>query len=183
MNHGHAAELGIYGALAEFDAPESVVAAAERAYAEGYRKMEAYSPMPVDGLAEAIGFRRNNMAAIVFLAGSLGCLTAFLLQWYTAAVDYPIIVAGKPYLSWPSFIPIMFELTVLFGAFAGVFGMLGLNGLPRPYHPVFNAARFSSASRDGFFLMIQADDPQFEIDRTRRFLESLSTKSITEVEP
>ncbi len=172
----------LYGILAEFLHPHEVVAAAERAYEAGYRRMDAYSPMPVDGLAEAIGFRHNRMALVVLIGGICGAAFAYFMQWYTAVVDYPIIVAGKPYHSWPAFVPITFELTVLGAALFAVLGMLGLNGLPRPNHPVFNAPSFELALRSRFFLCIQAVDPQFDRSQTRLFLESLSPNSVTDVE-
>jgi hypothetical protein len=181
----HAPDPGVgatYGMLAEFDTPEAVVAAAQSAYADGYRKMDAYSPMPVDGLAEAMGFTRNYVSLMVFVAGLSGALIAYMMQWYTSAIDYPIIVAGKPYHSWPSFVPITFELTILFAAGIAVFGMLGLNGLPRPHHPIFNAPNFAAASQDRFFLCIEAVDPRYDEARTRQFLESLHPLTVTEVE-
>lgn len=172
----------VYGILAEFLRPEDVVAAAERAYAAGYRNLDAYSPLPVDGLAEALGFKRNGIAPVVLVGGILGGLFAYWMQWYTATIDYPIMVAGKPYHSWPSFIPITFELTILGASFAAVLGMLWLNGLPRPHHPVFNAPEFALASRSRFFLSFQAIDPKFDLTTTREFVEGLNPKSITLVE-
>jgi hypothetical protein len=182
MNHAPT-KAKLHGLMAGFTTPEAVVAAAEAAHAAGYRKMDAYSPFPIHGLAEAIGFKRNRMAPIVFVGGLLGFLTAYFLQWYTSVVDYPIIVAGKPYHSWPSFIPITFELTVLGAASAAVFGMLGINGLPRPHHPVFNAPGFERASKDRFFLCIESGDPKFDPTETRRFLETLHPYEVSDVEP
>lgn len=173
----------LYGIMVEFLKPEEVVAAAERAYAEGYRNMDAYSPLPVDGLAEAMGFKRNRMAAVVLIGGIVGAVLAYGMQWYTATIDYPIIVAGRPYHSWPTFIPITFELTILGASLAAVLGMLGLNGLPRPHHPVFNVPKFALASRSRFFLCLQGIDPKFDPEKTRRFLESLNPHSIWDVEP
>lgn len=170
-----------YGILAEFDTPEHVVEAAQAAYAAGYRNMDAYSPFPVEGLAEAIGFRRNRMPLVVLLGGIAGGLTAYFMQWYTAVVDYPIIVAGRPYHSWPAFVPITFELTVLGAALAAVFGMLGLNGLPRPHHPVFNVPGFALASRNRFFLCIQAIDPKFDRDAVRTFLAGQNPREVHDV--
>ena len=175
------AEKDPYSWLAEFHHPHEIVEASRRAYEAGYRSMEAYSPMPVEGLAEALGFTRNRMPLIVFIGGLCGALFAYFMQWYTATIDYPIIVAGKPYHSWPAFVPITFELTVLGAAFAGVFGMLALNGLPRPNHPVFNVPAFEMASRSRFFLSILATDPLFDVERTRQFLESLHPHSVTAV--
>ncbi|MBX6311343.1 MAG: DUF3341 domain-containing protein [Isosphaeraceae bacterium] len=168
--------------MAEFVTPDAVLEAAQQAYERGYRKMEAYSPLPIEGLAEALGFEKNRMAAIVFIGAITGAITGFFMQWYSAVIDYPIDVGGRPFNSWPSFIPITFEMTILFGAFAAVLGMLGLNGLPRPHHPVFNVPNFDLASRNHFFLCIQANDPLFDPEQTRRFLEELNPKEISEVE-
>jgi hypothetical protein len=176
------ADPHLYGLMAEFLRPEQIVEAAQKAYAEGYRSMDAYSPLPVDGLAEAIGFKRNRMAAIVLAGGLLGGLGAFFMQWYSAVIDYPIIIGGRPYNSWPAFIPITFELTILGAATAAVLGMLGLNGLPRPHHPVFNVPSFALASRSRFFLCILANDPKFDPDRTRQFLQELDPKDISRVD-
>ena len=129
--------------MAEFDSPEAVVEATRHAYERGYRMMEAYTPFPVEGLAEALGFRHNKIPAVVLIGGIVGGLGGFFMQWYSAVLSYPIDVGGRPFNSWPAFIPITFEMTVLFAALAAVFGMLGLNGLPRPHHPVFNVPRTS----------------------------------------
>ena len=173
----------IHGLLAEYTTPEELVEAARRAYAEGYRKMDGYSPMPVDGLAEAIGFTHNRLPLIVLIGGLLGAATAYAMIYYTAVINYPLNVGGRGLNSWPAFVPIMFELTILFASFAAVLGMLGLNGLPMPYHPVFNAPGFATASRNRFFLCIEARDPKFDIQTTRAFLEELGPKSVVEVEP
>jgi hypothetical protein len=172
----------VYGLLAEFLRPEQAVAAAKAAYAAGYRQMDAFAPMPVEGLAEAIGFRRNRLPLVVLLGGLTGAVTALFMQWFSAVIHYPIIVGGRPFASWPAFIPVTFELTVLFAAFAAVLGMLGLNGLPRPHHPVFNAPGFALASRSRFFLCIQANDRQFDLAGTERFLRSLDPREVTVVE-
>ncbi len=161
----------IFGMVAEFDSPEAIVRAAEAAYEAGYREMDAYSPIPVNGLAEAIGFRRNWIATIILAAGLTGGIGGFFMQWFSAVVHYPIIVGGRPFNSWPAFMPITFELTVLLSAFAAVIGMLGLNGLPRPHHPIFNAPGFDRASQDRFFLSVQSNDPLYDEQATRQFLE------------
>jgi hypothetical protein len=176
-------KLPVYGLLAEYTEPDALVAAARRAYEAGYRKMDAYSPMPVDGLAEAIGFTRNRLPLIVLVGGLLGAATAYTMMYYSAVINYPFNIGGRPYHSAPAFVPITFELTILFAAFAAVLGMLGLNGLPQPYHPVFNAPGFALASRNRFFLCIEAADPKFDAAETRRFLEGLGPKSVVEVEP
>jgi hypothetical protein len=171
--------LAPYGVIAMFLQPELVVAAAKAAYARGYRRVEAYSPMPVDGLSEALGFRRNALPLVVFIAGLCGGVGGLFLQWFASAVHYPIIVAGRPFASWPAFIPITFELTILVAAFGAVFGMLALNGLPRPHHPIFNAPNFALASRSRFFLCIQAVDPLFDLEQTREFLSGLGAKEVS----
>ena len=177
------ANRATHGLMAEYTRPEALVAAAEQAYAAGYRKMDAYSPLPVDGLAEAIGFKRNGLPAIVLVGGFLGALVGYAMMYVTAVYAYPYNVGGKPFHSAPAFVPITFETTILFASLAAVFGMLGLNGLPMPYHPVFNAPGFALASRNRFFLCIEAADPKFDRDETRRFLEGLGPKSDVEVEP
>ncbi len=170
-----------YGMIAEFLQPEHVVAAAKGAYAAGYRQMDAYSPMPVNGLAEALGFRRNRLPLVVLVGGVLGGAGGLFMQWFSAVVHYPIIVGGRPFASWPSFIPITFEMTILCAAFGAVFGMLALNGLPRPHHPIFNADNFALASRSRFFLCIQSNDRLFDIDRTRQFLQQFTPQSVSVV--
>ncbi len=167
--------------MAEFEEPDQLLRAAERAYAEGYRKMDAYSPFPIEGLAEAIGFDRNRVALIVLIGGVLGCLTGFFLQYYVAVFNYPLDIGGRPLNSWPSFIPITFELTVLFGAFFAIFGMLALNRLPMPHHPVFNAPDFELATRNRFFLCLESEDPKFDREKSRQFLNTLPARQVSEV--
>jgi hypothetical protein len=180
MNAEHA-PAGTYGLMAEFDRPEDVILATQHAYEHGYRMMEAYSPFPVDGLAEALGFRKNRVAACVLMGGVTGGLTGFFMQWYSAVISYPIDVGGRPFNSWPAFIPITFEMTVLFASLAAVFGMLGLNGLPRPHHPVFNLPSFVLASRNRFFLCIQSRDSLFDEVETRLFLEKFKPIAVNVV--
>jgi len=172
----------IYGLMAEYTDPEALLEAARHAYERGYRRMDAYTPLPIHGLAEAMGFTHNRMALLVLIGGLTGGATAVLMMWYSAVINYPLNIGGKPLFSWPAFVPITFELVILFSAFSAVLGMLGLNGLPMPYHPVFNVPSFEMASRNHFFLCIQADDPLFDRDETRRFLESLGPKDVSEVE-
>ncbi len=172
----------VYGLLAEFLHTEEIVGATQAAYVHGYRQMDAYSPMPVEGLAEALGFRRNRLPMIVLIGGLIGGFGAFFMQWFSATTHYPIIVGGRPFNSWPAFIPITFELTVLIAAFSAVLGMFWLNGLPRPHHPVFNVPSFALASRSRFFLCIQSNDPLFDLDKTRMFLEQFHPKDIALVE-
>ncbi len=181
MTHHETEAETVYGIMAEFEHEEDVLEAAEAAYARGYRAMDAFSPHPVEGLAEAIGFHKNRVALVVLLGGLTGGLSGFFMQWYTAAVEYPFDVGGRPYFSWPAFIPITFEMTVLFAAISGVVGLILLNGLPRPYHPAFNAANFATASTDGFFLCIQSDDPMFEAEAVQAFLTEFEPKSLSVV--
>lgn len=172
----------LHGIIAEFESAEELLHAAKRARKAGYTQMDAYSPFPVHGLSEAIGFEDHKVPWIVFLAGVLGAIAGFSLQYYISVVDYPLNVGGRPFLSWPSFIPVTFETTVLFAAFGAFIGMLALNGLPQPYHPLFNAPRFERASQDRFFLCIEAKDPLLDRTKTRQFLENLGARLVSEVE-
>jgi hypothetical protein len=177
-----AVEGALYGLMAEFTDPTSIVTAARRAHAEGYRRMDGYSPFPIEELGEALGYHtRGRLPKLVFAGGLFGCLAGFSLQYWCSAIDYPLNIGGKPLNSWPSFVPITFELTILVASLAAVLGMLGLNGLPRPYHPVFNVPEFRLASRDRFFLCIEAKDPKFDLHTTRVFLEALSGGHVFEV--
>jgi Alternative complex III, ActD subunit len=173
----------IYGLMAEFDSPETLLEAARRAYATGFRRMDGYSPFPVEGLAEAIGFYRSRVPLIVLIGGILGCLGGFFLQYWASVIDYPINVGGRPLNSWPSFIPVTFEVTILLAALSAFFGVLALNGLPMPYHPVFNVERFELASRNRFFLCIEAKDANFDPQGVRDFFESVGAQGIYEVDP
>jgi hypothetical protein len=172
----------LYGVIAEFETPERLLVAAEKAYEAGYRIMDAYTPYPVEGLAETLGRRGSRLQLIVLGGGILGLIAGFGLQYYSSVIDYPINVGGRPLNSWPAFVPITFELIILFAAFAAVLGMFALNGLPQPYHPVFNAPNFEMASRSHFFLAIEARDPEFHPQLTRRFLENLGATQVSEVE-
>jgi hypothetical protein len=171
----------IYGLLAEFEDPTSLVVAADRARENGYVCMDAYSPFPIEELHHAIGMHHTRLPLIVLIGGLVGCFGGFGLQYWVSAVAYPINVGGKPFDSWPAFIPVTFECTILVAALACVLGMLGLNGLPQPYHPVFNVPRFALASRNRFFLCIEARDPRFHLEETRRFLETLNPREVTTV--
>jgi hypothetical protein len=171
----------IYGIMAEFDTPTALLEAARRTYQAGYRKIDAYSPFPVEGLAEEIGFHHNAVPLVVLICGIIGGATGYLMQWYCDAYSYPINVGGRPYNSWPSFIVITFELTILFGGISALLGMLALNGLPMPYHPVFNVPRFAMASKDRFFLIVFSSDKQYNPAAVRSFLEGLQPRSISEV--
>ena len=180
MAHQH--PTPIYGLIAEFDDPNSLVLAAHRAYADGYRRMDAYSPFPIEELHEALGTRHTRLPLVVLVGGLIGCIGGYSLEYYCAAIGYPLNIGGRPLHSWPTFIPVTFETTILAAALSAVLGMLALNGLPQPFHPVFNVPRFALASRNRFFLCIEARDPKFSIDATRRFLESLGAREVTVVE-
>jgi hypothetical protein len=174
--------MSLYGLLAEFDSSERLIEAARRAHQAGYRRMDAYTPLPVEGLAEALGFQHNRLPWIVLLGGIAGAVAGYLMQYAMNVVDYPVNVGGRPMHSWPSFIVITFEMAILGAAVSAVLGMLALNGLPTPYHPVFNVERFALASRDRFFLCIEAADARFDRDRTREFLASLQAREVSDVE-
>jgi hypothetical protein len=171
----------IYGMMAEFDTPAALVEAAKRTYQAGYKRIDAYTPFPVEGLAEEIGFHRDEVPLVVLIGGMVGGLTGYLMQYWMSAVAYPLNIGGKPYHSWPAFIVITFEMTILFAGISAVFGMLALNGLPMPYHPVFNVPRFTRASRDRFFLVVFSSDVKYDPAATRQFLESLDPRSVSEV--
>ncbi|MGH9313805.1 MAG: DUF3341 domain-containing protein, partial [Vicinamibacterales bacterium] len=163
----------IYGLLAEFNDANELVAAASRTHEAGYCRLDAFTPFPVEGLAEVIGFHEKKLPLLVLVGGIAGALAGFGLQYWASVIAYPLNVGGRPYNSWPSFIPVTFEVTILFAAFTAVLGMLALNGLPMPYHPVFNVPRFALASRDRFFLLVEARDPKFDREGTAAFLRSL----------
>jgi hypothetical protein len=170
---------GVYGAMAEFDTPEELIEAAERAYAEGYRKMDAYAPMPVEGLAEAVGFKRNKVAFAVLIGGICGVVGGYGLLYWITVIAYPLNVGGRPLHSWPSYIPITFECMILLSALTALLSMLAMNGLPQPYHPVFNVPNFERASRDGFFLCIESRDPKFRTPETLQFLRDVGGSEVS----
>jgi hypothetical protein len=171
----------IYGLMAEFKSPTALVEAARRTREAGYRKMDAYSPFPIEELSDALGHHHDRLPLLVLIGGIVGGASGFFLQYYAAVIDYPLNIGGRPPLSWPAFIPVTFETTILAAAFVAVLGMLGLNGLPMPYHPVFNVERFVNATRSRFFLCIEATDPLFDKEATGRFLESLEPREVCEV--
>ena len=170
-----------YGLVAEFDSARGLMSAAEKARDHGFRRMDAYSPFPVEGLMEALGHRAAVLPWIVLLGGVLGGIGGYLLQYYTSVHAYPLNVGGRPLHSWPMFIPVTFELTILGASLAAVLGMLAVNGLPMPYHPLFNVPRFALASRDRFFLCVMANDPKFDARQTAEFLAGLGAREVTEV--
>jgi hypothetical protein len=172
----------IYGLMAEFEHPQALVSAAHKAHAEGYRKMDAYSPIPIEELHEALGMQDTRLAKIVAIGGIVGAAAGYGLQYWASVIAYPLNVGGRPLHSWPTFIPVTFETTILAAALSAVLGMLALNGLPQPFHPVFNVPRFALASRNRFFLCIESKDPKFSMDGTRQFLESLGAREVSVVE-
>jgi hypothetical protein len=177
-----AEEKALYGLMAEFIEHEELLEAAKRAYAAGYRKMDGYSPFPIEELPEALGHEWNAIPLITLLGGMAGGLGGYFMEWYSMGPLYPINVGGRPLNSWPNFIPVVFELTVLIASLSAFIGMLILNRLPQVYHPVFNVPEFRRASIDRFFLCIEARDPKFDLIKTRRFLEGLHPAKVSEVE-
>ena len=175
-------EPKLFGLMAEFEDHEQVVEAAKRAYAEGYREMDAYSPFPVEGLAEALGHEHTAVPLITLIGGMIGGLGGYFMEWVSMARLYPLNVGGRPYNSWPNFIPVTFELTILVASLSAFISVLVLNRLPQPHHPVFNVPEFRRASIDRFFLCIETGDPKFDLEATRRFLEDLKPAKVTEVE-
>ena len=171
----------LWGLMAEFRTPQELVEAAARARSEGYRRMDAYSPFPMEALSEALHLPESKVPLLVLIGGLLGAIAGFSLQYWVSVVEYPLDIGGKPYNSWPAFIPVIFECTILCAGLFTVLGMLALNGLPMPYHPVFNAPRFALASRDRYFLCIEARDRKFDTAATRRFLESLHPSEVVDV--
>jgi len=171
----------IYGILAEFDTATDMVDAATKVRDAGYTKTDAFSPFPLHEIDEALGIKRSILPYLVFAGGVTGLLTGLGLTFFVHVIDYPIIVGGRPHFSLPAFIPPMYELTILFSAFVAVFGMLFLNGLPAPYHPLFNVPRFALATREKFFLVIEAEDPQYDYEKTKSFMESLNPQEVFDV--
>jgi hypothetical protein len=174
-------KLPVYGVMAEFDAPEKILAAAERAAAKGYREMDAFTPFPMEELTDALKVKHSKLPLFVLCCGITGALAGFFMQYYTAVIDYPLNIGGRPLNSWPQFIPITFEMTILFAAIGAVVGMIFRNGLPRPVHPVFNVESFERATRDHFFLCIEAFDPLFNEQETVAFLKSMDAVKVSVV--
>jgi Alternative complex III, ActD subunit len=171
----------LFGLAAEFESPEAILDAAQKVHAQGYCAAEAYTPFPVEGLPEALGYRRTLVPMIVLIGALAGAMGGYLMQWFANVVHLPWNIGGKPPNSWPMFIPITFECAILLGALAGAIGMLAMNRLPKPFHPMFRLESFARASRDRFFLCIETSDPNFDLERTRQFLEGLHPLAIMEV--
>lgn len=174
---------GTYGLLAEFDTPSQLVHAADSAYSAGYRRMDCYTPYPLEEAAEAIGFHKDYVSLVCLLGGLLGLAAMFSLETWISVWSYPVNIAGRPYFSWPAFVVPAYEWTILYAGLSAAFGMLALNGLPKVYHPLFNAPNFrSGATTDKFFLCLESVDPKFDLAETRVFLEGFTPASIVEVE-
>jgi hypothetical protein len=179
-----AAHKPLYGVMAEFADPTSLVEAARRTRAEGYSKYDAYSPFPIHELFDAMAVNDRRLPLAVLLGGIAGCIAGFSLCYYVSVIAYPLNVGGRPFNSWPSFIPVTFEVTILLASLTAVLSLIVLNGLPMPYHPVFNVQRFRErASQDGLFLAIEADDPKFDHAKTRAFLQGLGAREVNDIEP
>ena len=183
MSHTPELPPALHGLMAEFDNPTALVEAAEKARLAGYRKMDAYSPIPIEELNEALGLNRTRLPKLVFIGGLLGGIGGYGLEYWSQAIAYPMNIGGRPFHSWPHFIPVTFETTVLGAALTCFVGMWALNKLPQPYHPVFNVPAFARASLDRFFLCIESADPKFDRHETERFLASLHPVGVSEVAP
>jgi hypothetical protein len=174
---------GVYGLLAEFDSVTSLTAAAAAAYKDGWRRLDCYTPYPCEEAAEAIGFHRNYVPLITLVGGLMGCVAMFLMETWINVWAYPLNIAGRPYYSWPAFVVPAYEWTILWAGLTAAFGMLALNGLPSPYHPLFNAPNFrTGATSDKLFLCLEARDPKFSLTESRAYLEAMHPVSIVEVE-
>ena len=173
---------GTYGVMGEFESADALVSAARRAYADGYRKMDAYSPFPIEALDEAIGIPHTILPWLVFFGGLFGGLAGYGLEYWVSAVNYPIVIGGKPFHSWPNFIPVWFETTVLGASITAVIAMLGLNGLPQPYHPVFNIEAFRDhGQKDKFYLVVESTDPRFNVQQIKHFFGAVNASNVWEV--
>jgi hypothetical protein len=172
----------IYGVMGEFETAAQLIKATEKTREAGYKDIDAYAPYPVEGLSEALGLKRSWVPYLTLLGGLGGGLSGFALEYWVNVFAYPMNIAGRPLNSWPAFIPVTFELTILGASTVAVLSMIALNGLPRPHHPVFNVARFSAhASSDRFFLCIEATDPKFQLADSAKFLQGLNAQYVTEV--
>ena len=177
------ARPALHGVMGEFSTPQDLVTAIEEVRAQGYTKLDAYTPFPIEAAWEALGHHKSPVPLIVLIGGIVGGLSGFFLQYWVSVIEYPINVGGRPLNSWPSFIPVTFECTILGAVLAAVAGVFILNGLPEPYHPVFNVERFAFASRNRYFLCIEAKDPKFDRDTAHQLLLDLHAVEATDVEP
>ena len=181
MQH-HDRQRDLYGLMAELPSAEALIEAAHKVHEAGYKRVDAYTPYPIEELAHALGHHRSKLPLIVLIGGLCGMVGGYLLQYWVAVIEYPLNIGGRPFHSWPAFIVPTFETTILGAALSAVLGMFALNGLPHPYHPVFNVPRFALASRDRYFLVIEARDPKFDLEQTRSFLLDLNASEVTDVE-
>jgi len=177
-----ASQKRLYGLMAQYETPADVFHACEKVRDSGYKVWDSFTPFPVHNLDKAMGMKRSFLPWIVFIGGMTGAICGITLQWWTSAVDYPVIIAAKPYFSYQAFVPVTFELGILFSAFSSLLGMLAINRLPQFYHPLFSAERFKAASDDKFFIAIESRDPKFDPERTRKLLESTGASHVEEVE-
>jgi len=175
------ARPSIFGLMAEFHTAEELIEAAHQVHAAGFRHVDTYTPYPIEEIAHALDLPRSKVPLIVLGGGITGGIAGYLLQYWTSVIEYPMNIGGRPFHSWPAFIVPTFEMTILFAALSAVLGMFALNGLPQPYHPAFNVPRFALASRDRYFLVIEARDPKFNLDETRRLLLDLHASEVSEV--
>lgn len=182
MSTQHTTTSTLHGVMAEFASPEELLTAARRAREAGYRNVDAYSPFPIHGMDEALKLPKSPIPLLVLLGALTGTLLGFGLQYWVSVIEYPLLVGGKPLFSWPAFVPVAYETTILLGGLTAAISMLAINGLPMPYHPVFNVERFSLAMTDRFFLCIEATDPKFSRDETKKFLEGLNPHQVSDVE-
>ena len=181
MAHTPETSNALHGVMAEFDTAQAVVEAARKTMRQGFSRVEAYTPIPIEELNDIIHKKRTILPTISLLGGLAGLATGFALQYWASVIEYPMNVGGRPYASWTAFVVPSYELTILFSALATAGGMIALNGLPQPYHPVFNTPRFSLASSDKFFLVIEAGDARYDADQTPRFLQELGAKGVYDV--
>jgi hypothetical protein len=173
----------LHGVMGEFSHPQDLIEAIERVRAEGYTKIDAYTPFPIEEVWEAIGHHKSPVPLVVLIGGILGGLSGFFLQFWVSTIEYPVNIGGRPYNSWPAFIPVTFECTILGAVLAAVAGVFIINGLPEPYHPVFNVPRFAFASRDRYFLCIEARDPRFDAEQARQLLWDVNATEVSDVAP
>ncbi|MFQ5452687.1 MAG: DUF3341 domain-containing protein [Candidatus Zixiibacteriota bacterium] len=164
--------------LAEFETPGALLKAAKRMQDAGYKKYDCHSPFPIHGMDNAMGMKRSPIGYIVAVMGFIGLTGMLTLTWWTNIEGYPMVISGKPHFSWQAFIPIIFAITVLFGAFGAFFGMLGMNRLPRLFHPIFYSEKFSKVTNDGFFVSVESDDSKYDVEKVKSFLESLGGKNV-----